>query len=117
MNPADLRFRKYQRGSALPLKDSIDKDPVLPVADHVEVGRLVVDLDVTPGDEGRVAHVHVHVAFRRVPADHDPVLPDHVLKFPGLQFSDRVRRRPVGSVAIIAVRVGSRWTCGRGLES
>lgn len=71
------------------MKNAVDEDAVLAVADEIEAAVLVVDLDVLPRYERRVAHVHVHVALVRVPADHDALLRDHVLELARLQLGDR----------------------------
>lgn len=71
------------------MKNAVDEDAVLAVTDEIKAAVLVVDLDVLSRYERRVAHVHVDVALVRIASDHDALLRDHVLEFPGLQLGDR----------------------------
>ena len=67
------------------MEDTINEDPILAIAVHVEVRRVVIDFQVPPRNEGRVAHVYVDISFRTVPTDDDARLTNHVLKFSRLQ--------------------------------
>lgn len=110
----DLRSRQEEWRGCLALKLSVHKHPVLAVAVHVEMWRVVVDLEVPPRNEARVAHVHVHVALAAVAADGDAVLANHVLELARLESGNGRRG---GAGLIRRPLVGHlRGTGGRRLE-
>ena len=43
----DSRLWQLEMRRSFPLKDAVDKDAILAVADHIEVGLLVMDLNVS----------------------------------------------------------------------
>lgn len=79
----------------LPLEHPVHEHAVLAVADHVEVGRLEVYLDVASRNKAIVAHVDVHVALAGVAPDDHPTLAHHVFEFLAFQ-SGNGRSLPVG---------------------
>ncbi|TNN34719.1 hypothetical protein EYF80_055113 [Liparis tanakae] len=103
-----------QRRRASPLEDPVHEHAVLPQTPEGEPVRLVVgDLQVSPGDEARVAHVDVHGAVRRVPAYGDRPLAHHELKVPALESSQGLRRRTReahGEQPGVGASFHHRWT-------
>lgn len=79
----------------LPLEHPVHEHAVLAVADHVEVGRLEVYLDVASRYKAIMAHVDVHVALAGVAPDDHPTLAHHVFEFLAFQ-SGNGRSLPVG---------------------
>lgn len=82
---SNSRLWQLKGRSPLALEHPVDEDPVLAVAGHEEVRLVVVDLQVPPGYETRVAHVDVDLALAAVPADGDAPLAHHVLELPALE--------------------------------
>ena len=65
------RLRELQGRVSLPLELAVHEDSVLAVALEEELVALVVDLDVSPRDEARVAEMDVNISSgAAVPADH-----------------------------------------------
>lgn len=93
----DSRFGQLERRSRLSLEDTVHKDTVFAVARHKEVRCVVVHFQMAAGDERRVSHIDVDVAFRTVATDDNTVLSNHILELPRLQTCDR-RLHPVRRV-------------------
>ena len=96
-------------GGALALEHAVHQHAILAVARQVELRVVVEQFQMSARYETRVAHVNVHLASTRVPADHDTFLPDEVLEVAAVEPRDRGGGRLLGPL-----HLGGRW--GRRLQ-
>lgn len=88
--------RQGKRGCASPLENAVDEHTVLAEAAQVEMRLLEGDLQMSPGNEARVAHVDIHGAVRGIPAHGDRPLAHNELEVPAFQAGEGLRRRGEG---------------------
>ena len=84
----DSRLWQLKSGCSLALKNTVDEDPVLAIAGHKEIRMIVVNFEVSPGDEIRMAHIDVNLALAAVTSNSDAPLAHHVLEFATLEPGD-----------------------------